>query len=329
MVVVPQSNKREERKMNVAKKVLKIVLAVFLALIMLILLVWGGLNLFKPVIYSEFFSIDSVICKNPGLNDGFVCQGIAVDEQSGKVIVSGYMKDDSASRIYVTDKDNNVRYVTLSNGGKPFTGHMGGIAIGRDSVYFPSGSKLVVVPLADVLNENTKDIDIAGKTIAMMHSISCVFANEEYLYIGQFHDGGKYVIEGHEMETAEGTHYAFVTCYDLDDLTTPTHIYSVRDRVQGFCMTPDGQAVLSTSYGLTSSVYYVYDTNGLQVDTQFEGIDVYFLDHCQRQFSGPAMSEDLDYSNGLVVTFSESASDKYIFGKFFFADKVYGLDLNK
>ena len=316
-----------------AKRILKILarvlLGVIAATLALVVLVWGGLNVAKFAIYPDYYSAKTNVCINPGLSDGFVCQGLAASEEYGKFFVSGYMKDDSASRIYVTGKDNNVRYVTLSNGGKPFTGHMGGIAIGRDSVYFPSGSKLVVVPLADVLNENTKDIDIAGKTIAMMHSISCVFANEENLYIGQFHDGGKYVIEGHEMETAEGTHYAFVTCYDLDDLTTPTHIYSVRDRVQGFCMTPDGQAVLSTSYGLTSSVYYVYDTNGLQVDTQFEGIDVYFLDHCQRQFSGPAMSEDLDYSNGLVVTFSESASDKYIFGKFFFADKVYGLDLNK
>ena len=39
------------------------------------------------------------------------------------------------------------------------------------------------------------------------------------------------------------------------------------------------------------------------------------------------MSEDLDWFNGRVVTLFESASDKYIFGRFFFAFDIVGLDL--
>ena len=48
----------------------------FISLISLVGLVWGGLNIGKFIIYSEFFSIESNVCRNPGLSDGFVCQGI-------------------------------------------------------------------------------------------------------------------------------------------------------------------------------------------------------------------------------------------------------------
>ena len=64
------------------KKVFKIIgksfCIFFISLISLIGLVWGGLNIGKFIIYSEYYSIESNLCRNPGLNDGFVCQGIAV-----------------------------------------------------------------------------------------------------------------------------------------------------------------------------------------------------------------------------------------------------------
>jgi hypothetical protein len=37
------------------------------------------------------------------------------------------------------------------------------------------------------------------------------------------------------------------------------------------------------------------------------------------------MAEDLSFKDGKVITLSESASNKYIFGKFFFAYDVVGL----
>jgi hypothetical protein len=41
------------------------------------------------------------------------------------------------------------------------------------------------------------------------------------------------------------------------------------------------------------------------------------------------MAEGLDLYNGKVITMSESASNKYIFGKFFFANKIITLDILK
>ena len=129
-------------------KVLKIcgrvALIALCSLLVLILLLWGGLNIAKFVIYSDYYSASESLCKNPGLNYGFVCQGIAMCDGKDKILVSGYMADDSASRIYVTDLDSNSYYVTLTRGGEEFTGHAGGVAVTDDTVYLaPSGINTV------------------------------------------------------------------------------------------------------------------------------------------------------------------------------------------
>ena len=73
------------------KKALKIigksVAIFFVSLIGLFALVWGGLNVSKFIIYSEYYSKESDLCKNPGLNDGFVCQGIGVIDKEDKIII--------------------------------------------------------------------------------------------------------------------------------------------------------------------------------------------------------------------------------------------------
>ena len=40
------------------------------------------------------------------------------------------------------------------------------------------------------------------------------------------------------------------------------------------------------------------------------------------------MAEGMDYFRGSLITLTESASDKYIFGKLFFANDLASLDLN-
>ena len=43
-----------------------------------------NLNLAKFSIYAEYYSLKTDICKNHGISDGFVCQGICIDEEQGK-----------------------------------------------------------------------------------------------------------------------------------------------------------------------------------------------------------------------------------------------------
>lgn len=306
------------------------VLCVFLAAVLcLVLLVFGGLNIAKFPIYSEYYSIEEALCTNPGLNDGFVCQGICISEENEVVLVSGYMADKSNSRIYVTDLDGNSYYVELTREGKSYTGHAGGIALTGNTVYISNGGKLYVFPLTDVLEAKNGDVIDIGAGIKVNSSASFVFANEDYVYVGEFNNPSEEQKE-HIYETPNGTNHSIIERYSHGDLENPDKIYSIRDYVQGVCFTPDGKIVFSTSYGLTSSNFYVYnESDAVDSGNVLDGAPVYYLGECIRQISGPAMSEDLDWYDGKVITLYESASNKYIFGKFFFANDIVALDFNK
>lgn len=308
----------------------KILFKLLLTVLALAVLAVALLNVAKFVIYPQYYFIRGNVCTNPGLGDGFVCQGIAASEENGVILVSGYMKNHSASRIYVTNMENESYYVSLKQGGEDFTGHAGGIATTGGTVYIASEGKVFAFSLESVLNATSGDELDIGEGIAVNNQADFAYTDDTYLYVGEFHDGEKYNIEGHENETAEGTHYAICSVYAPDDLTTPVKVYSVRNKVQGICFTPDGKVVMSTSYGLNDSVYYVYLLeNATDSGKTLDGAPLYYLDQLAHEFNGPAMSEGLDYRDGKVITMSESASNKYLFGKLFFANKIVELDFDK
>ena len=296
----------------------------------LVLLVIIGLNIAKFGIYNEYYSIKENVIKNPGLNDGFVCQGLCVTDSGKEVFfVSGYMKDKSASRIYATEP-NGTWYVSLYKDGKPFTGHAGGISLLDGNLYVASGSRVYTIPTSTVLQAKSGDIIDIGGGDAVNNAASFIYSDGMYLYVGEFHDGGAYVIEGHENETAEGTHYAICSVYEPGKFDTPVCVYSIRNKVQGICFGSDGAVVMSTSYGLADSVYYVYDrAEATDSGKEFDGAPLYYLDKLKREVKGPAMAEGLDEYKGKVITLTESASNKYIYGKLFFADQIVALDFSK
>lgn len=306
--------------------ILKILLIILISAVALVLLALIGLNIAKYFIYGDYYSIEDDICKNPGLNDGFICQGIAASEENGILLISGYMADKSNSRIYITDLESNSRYVELTSDGEKYTGHAGGVAVSGDTVYIANSKRIFSFPLASLLEASQGAVIDIGSGTRVNTAASFVYTDDEYLYVGEFHDGGKYNIVGHEHETAEGIHHAVCTKYALDDLSAPLAVYTLRDKVQGICFTPGGKIVLSTSYGLADTVYYVYDINDLTDSGEtLDGAPVYYLDKLERMMKGPAMGEDLDYYDGRIITLTESASNKYIFGKLFGANKIVAL----
>ncbi len=315
--------------MKIVKNIGKVFLAVLLSVCVLVIAVIGGLNIAKFFLYDDYYAAESALCKNPGLNDGFVCQGIAAADEKDLILVSGYMKDKQPSRIYVTTLDSESYYVTLYCDEKPYTGHAGGIAVSGDTAYIANGSKIYVFSLSDVLNAKNGDRVNIGQGIKVNNKASFLYTDDEYLYVGSFMDSTTTRVEEHIFETAEGTHYAICSVYPIDDLSAPVRIYSIRDCVQGICFTPDGKIVLSTSYGLTSSVYYIYDRDdAVESGKTLDGAPVYYLEQTENEISGPAMAEGLDYYQGQIITLTESASDKYIFGKLFFATDIVSMDLN-
>ena len=323
-----------KKYLRIFKKIGVVSLCLILSLILLII---GGGNIVKFVIYSEYYSIKTDICKNPGLSDGFVCQGICVYEEGAKILVSGYMADNSPSRIYVTDTENNSYYVSVTYGsGKDFTGHSGGIAISDDNAYIASGNKIYAIPLSSILDAKNGDSVSISKIIPVNNEASFIYADKDYIYVGEYHDG-KSIFTDHPYETPDGTYYAIVSRYSTQEIkkyhknnyptVTPNKIYSIRNNAQGICFTPDGMVVISTSYGIDDTVYYVYnESDATDSGDTMDGAHVYYLYGYIQEIKAPAMGEDVDYYNGRIITLTESASNKYMFGKFFFADKIVAID---
>lgn len=321
----------------VIASVAALAVAVSVAAVALVAFAWGGLNLVKFPLYSDYYEIKTDVCENPGLSDGFVCQGLCAEGE--KFFVSGYMKDGSASRIYVTDKEDNSYYVLLrSPNGEDFTGHAGGVTSRGNVVYLADDGMVHIISLTDLLGaENGGEVYIQ-ESIEVNNAASFIYSDENYIYVGEFHDGENYITDHPYTDPDEGEHYAIVSRYDPNEFVPrddgemtaiPDRIYSIRNKVQGICFA-EGKVVMSTSYGLTDSVYYVYDeANAIDSGKTLDGVPVYFLGECQREISGPAMAEGLEYYEGKVITLTESASDKYIFGKFFFAEKIVALDILK
>ena len=312
-----------KRAIKITGKVLLWFVCILLALVLLIL---GGLNLAKFGIYSDYYSYRDVVCKNPGLNDGFVHQGICVDDESGRIVLSGYMADHTASRLYVTDVNDNSYYVSINKDNEAFTGHFGGVAISGDTVYIATDDAMHLVSRDELMNAENGDTLNVQKSIPTNNQASYIYTDDNYLYIGEFHDGNQYVTE-HPYETPDGLYHAIITRYRLEDLTKPDKIYSVRNKVQGVLFA-EGKIVLSTSFGLADSVYYIYnEADCIKSEHTLDGAPVYYVNNLEKEFTGPAMAEGLDLYNGKAITMSESASDKYIFGKFFFANKIITLDV--
>lgn len=305
----------------------KIPVGIILTIVALFVLVFAGFNLLKYPIYSDFYSAKTTLGTIPGLNNNFIPQGICVSEENDMYLFSGYTSSGLASRVYAKD-EQGVRKYEFYQDNQPFKGHLGGIATTGDLVYLASGSHIYTVNLG--LFQKESGIIEIGEGVEVNNQASFVFTDDSYLYVGEFNNGKEYVTNHVVLTNSGRINYAICTKYALDDLTTPLAIYSLPDRVQGFAITAEGNIALSTSYGLADSYLYYYDsdviyTNGQDIDF----VEVQILDQYSSKLKMPPMSEDLDYSDGKFISLTESACNKYIFGKFFFANYYFGIDENK
>lgn len=298
-----------------------------LALVLLVLL---GLNLFKFGYYNEYFSLLSKEAKNPGLSENFVPQGIT--HCDNLFVTVGYMADDTNSRIYTVDYiTGEVKHFPLISDGRSFVGHTGGIQYSNGYFYLANeGNCLYKFTAASVYQKNGTKIEI-GLPIKLNSNTSFVYGKENFLYVGEFHKNPEYPCTN-EISYNGQTHYAIVEKYDISDLSKPLAVYSIPELVQGFCVKSDGTIVLSTSWSVNSSKFYIYEPEKIvKTGTSYNGADLYFLTEPSKTVKAPAMSEDLDIitiqNHEKVITMFESACNKYVFGKFFFANYIASLGL--
>ena len=328
------------------------ILAALLAVILL------ALNLLTPLVFNGFFGNAQKEYLIPGLSAGLVPQGYAYVAEEDVYLQCGYMADGvSASRIYVTNtKDtDDTRFVELYTAdGAPYTGHTGGITAAGDLVWLANDGEgedncVWVLSLQDILTAEAGGSVRLTTRFQSETRAACCFADGEYLWVGEFNDGEKYVTDAsHKFAVSGGENFALVCAYPLDASTvygvaftesdgqavfTPALALSVTNLVQGFTRTPEGFA-LSTSYGVNPShIYFYKDVTKDQTDASLtiNGTDVpvYFLDSESLTYNltMPPMSEEIFVKDGRLYVLLESACKKYIFGNLIRGRHVYSYEL--
>lgn len=312
------------------KKVPKIIFRIFAAILGLFLLVILGLNVFYRINYYEFYRTANKEFRIPGLAAGFTPQGLTVDDE-GTFLTCGYMKDGSASRIYVINDQNT--YVRLVNeDGTEDLNHAGGLAVYGDYLYLTNGDSINVYRYADILNSENggRVTPVYGFNIDLESAFIHIENNK--LYVGEFYREGNYpTAASHHVTTDSGDRNdAILAVFPLPEDTEygikselPECIYSIRGLAQGICFTESGRLCLSTSYGVASSKIFIYEDPAVgEADGMFETggaqVPLYYLDssHLQDTVKLFPMTEELVRYGSRIYIMDESACSKYIFGKF-------------
>ncbi|MBE7075923.1 MAG: hypothetical protein E7375_02490 [Clostridiales bacterium] len=323
--------------MNKAQKITSICFGIFFALLGIVLLFW-----YFGDSYPTFYANAEKEFEVAGLEDGFTPQGLCYEENSKTFLSSGYMKDGSASRIYVIDGEEGktTKYFTLNNGEEDYSGHAGGIATDGTNVWIVGDGYLFRFMFADIeLVENGDSIDIIDG-FKTGNGADFITVEENFLWVGEFHKDGKYdTDESHHIETENSTNKAIHFCYEINSAneygiksTTPVKALSTGSLVQGMEITTN-KIILSTSYSLPNSHIYIYENIFTTAEETFDyngtPIDLYVLEEVNllEDIEAPCMSEELAIADGRVYVLFESACKKYGMVTREALKHVYSLDI--
>ncbi len=349
-------------------------IAIFLAVILVAV---GGFKLYDYIGAAEFYNNSEAVFKTPGVSDSnFVPQGMTYNEDIDTFFFTGYMGkpilgelgDDVASRVYVRKPDGNVTFTRLLNAdGTPYTDHTGGVEFFGDYVYVTGEDShgLDVFSAEDILagKSETKMLGTVKTYNSPAHCYVYEFEGQKYIMAGSYHkDETVYLTPDHERITtpAGDKNTSVMTVFKLDESAEfgvqpdPVAIISAREMIQGICITPDGQMVISSSWGLATSNLFFYDLSKAQCEENYryngeikygdlesgEVVDVenfdftipcYYVDSSclVDTVVAPPMSEELVCLDGKIIVFCESACNKYLFGKLTTGFSTYGYKYSK
>ena len=325
-------------KNKAAKIALKIGIIFICAVLALLMLVYVG----EKIWFAHFFMNADREFKIPGLSDGYVPQGFDYIKSRDAYLACGYMKDGSASRIYMMNEDGRVIYEAdmKNSDGSDYTGHTGGIAYFGDYLYVSGGDGCDMFLLSDLMDGDDK-VTMIGEVKTGNNPAYCkVFDGK--LYAGAFYHtkGGYDTPDEHQITTPAGDkNMALITVFALDPDTglaisdTPEVIYSTTAKVQGMNMTETGKILLATSYGLSTSHLYVYNPElSAEGEFDFNGtkVPLIYLDSSTLidDVRMPAMAEEIVYDDGDVYVMNESACTKYFFGNLTSGKRVWSYELD-
>lgn len=321
------------------------VLALLVALVLL------GARLYFRIPVRAYYQVSERGFIIPDCDRGFVAQGIAYDGQSERFLVDGYHKDNVASPIYIIaagarKPDKTIRMALAD--GSDYTGHAGGIAVYGDYVYVADGGERRLLIFSRQSIYDAAD----GESVAAIGTFQTAVSDTDYigpafvtvdgnrLVTGEFYRNPNYQTpESHKYTTLAGDYQqALAVEYTLDTQAqygidpVPVKAYTLPDLAQGMCF-DGGRIYVSSSWGTAQSHIYQYDESRLQLQGNIAllgmELPLYALDSAALLKDGviAPMSEEIEIVDGRLYTMCESASNKYIFGKFTSAKWCYATDV--
>ena len=316
------------------KKIYSILIITLFSLFFLFELVIFAMNIYTkgPARKSIKNSVQAFAI--PWSNKGYIAQGITYDAASDNFYLTGYMKDGSASPILVVNRTTGkfVNAIRMANpDGSSFTGHAGGLTLFENQLYIAGSSDSCFY----VFNKSSIDGAQKGSSVPYTKivdlkkggdkiKVAYCTTNNGLVYAGEFFRDPQYLLsEEHQVQTADGLQRALAVGFEVntDGTTTAKIAYSIPIQIQGMCF--DGNDLyLTTSWGLGKSFVYKYDLSKItQSGTKKvcgETVPLYNLtmNNMAACYTLPPMAEEIECVDGLFYINNESASNKYIFGKF-------------
>lgn len=287
---------------------------------------------------KPFYSEATRRFKIPGLNDGFVPQDLFYLDDEKTWLFSGYQANRKPSPIFQVREDGTVlRHEVLLPNGSLYHGHGAAITAAGSFVFLTMRDGFVALDRTTLAAAADGDVlsSIGHRAVPLMPAFMNV--QKGMLYIGEFQHRGLYPTpKSHWLRCPSGeTNPALVYAYAphahglFGFGEHPAAVYSIPGNVQGLCVTPDGNIVLSLSWGLGDAEVRVYDPARAQRGGSYlvEGhrCPLYFLDDATlvKTLTVPPMAEGIDEHDGQVYLASESASNLYLLGKFYDGGYVY------
>ena len=325
---------------------------IFSSIVLGFIALFGGVVGYFRIPVHAYYKASEKAFKIPEIGDGYVPQGLHYDENSGNFIMSGYMSDHSTSPVYVISKDGElVKKVTLlMPDGTDYVGHGGGISATDKYLYVTGGEDacLYVYDYTQLSTAKTGDklecLGVFSLKLSETDYIENAFVTVvgDSIITGEFYRAESYpTLDSHKITTRAGDfNQAVALEYKIDNNApfginpTPVKAYSMPDQVQGLSVY-QGKIYLSTSWGLSFSLIYEYDQAKLSNEGNISllgcELPLYAMDSASltNTYKIAPMSEEMAFVDGKLYVHSESASNKYIFGKFTGGKWIYKTDLSK
>ena len=309
--------------MKKAGKIIGIAIgSIFAAIAGIIILLVLTLTIGAHIKYGEFYKLTTKEAKNPGLWDNYIPQGLTYNDDENYYASCGYMKDNSASIIYTVDKKTKKQHMyLLTSEGEPFLGHTGGLQYSKGNFYLAS-EKDGVFKFPSSAFDGSNSIEI-GKAIKVNNNSSFIFADESFIYVGEFANNTAYPCD-HPFSFNGIEHTAIMSKYNYDDFENPVAIYALPDAVQGVVVTENSSIYLSRSWGLSFASYDLYKSSQIvKTDETMDGAPVYFLTEASKIIPSIFFTEDMDIIDDRIISFTEAAGNKYYIGKFIFDFNIF------